>query len=371
MNSFSGDFISRWPELPPDVLLSIAGDVDPVIGILRLRSVCRSWRSSLSLSSSTSSPHFPLKLPFPLSPPPSSPTHLSLLQRTVYFLSLPADPSAGFLVKVEELSANTFSLFDPLSKLKPCKPESPINLLNYGVSTICHLYVVEDLDARVSELGQIVIKKVVVTEGFFEKGDFVVLGLTESGQLLLWRFGDEIWTEIGTNGRQFDDIISYKGKFYATADKRGRLVMIDSRLKPIDMVHSLMYGCGNSTHLVESDGDLYLVDKVSYYNGLGIGVFKLDEKCRFWDYELSLNDNVFFVGNDVNFSVSKKDYIGGDVRNCIYFITKDDEGSRDFTSMFDMKSGTIYPMLDSKQWGAPYWPPSSWFSDWAVDYSSS
>lgn len=367
----SGDLTSRWPDLPPDMLLAIATRLDPTVGILRLRSVCRSWRSLLSLSST---PHFPLNLPsvvslssYFLSPPPPS-TNLRLLRRTVCLLSPPDDRCQGFLVKVEEIGPNTFSLFNPLSKDKLRKPTSPINLLDYRATAICCSYVAEEVNSRASssdsapQAGKTLIKKVVAARDFFKEGDFVVLALTDAGKLLLWRVGDEGWTGIGPSTRRFDDVISYKGKFYATADKRGRLLMIDSRLKPMDLVHSLMYGVGKCTHLLECDGGLYLIDRIQGYKKLELGVFKLDDKCRFWDYELSLNSNTYFVGNDVNFSVLRRDYYG-DVRNCIYFMTNIREGNegRDITAVLDTDKGTIHPVYGSDLFGSIYWPPSSWF----------
>lgn len=221
----------------------------------------------------------------------------------------------------------------------PCKKKNRLNLLNYSISVICKSYAFERVDARVP------IKKVVVAKNFVKDDDFVVLGLCDNGVLLLWRFGDENWTQIAYNGRPFDDIISYKGKFYATADGKGRLVMIDSRLKPIDLVHRLMYSRGRFTHLVENDGELYLLDRVWINEGLSFGVFKLDGKSRFWDFEPNLNDSVFFIGNDANFALTKKNYRGC-IRNCIFFIITHEEGP-ECHDVFDVKKGTTCSMVDS------------------------
>ncbi|XP_021721377.1 F-box protein SKIP23-like [Chenopodium quinoa] len=374
MSTISGDSSSgggqrsRWPDLPDDILSSIADRIDPKIGTLRLRSVCRSWHSSLSpLPSSIT---FPLKLPFPLSNGVStSPSQLSLSKRTVYLLSPPENFSnGGFLIKVEEREGkrNGFSLFDPLlSYSKFPQPNLCLNLLDYRVSVVCESYVVN------SDLGlpQNPFKKAVVAKNFAVKGDFVVLGLKLSGELLIWRIGDEQWTEIGVNGRSFDDIISYNGKFYATADRKGRLVMIDSRLKPLDLVPKLVYGNGMCTYLVECDGNLYVVDRVGIDDGrdIKLGVFKLDDKGHFWDYESDLNDCVFFVGDDANFSLSRNDYYG-DIRNVIYFkgVSVEEEGDRiggidEFTKVFDMKTNSSSYLVESESYAKLYWPPSSWF----------
>ncbi|KMS95314.1 hypothetical protein BVRB_009410 [Beta vulgaris subsp. vulgaris] len=347
---------STWPDLPRDILSSIADRLDKKIGVLRLRSICRSWRSALS--SFHSDINFPLKLPSPLSP---SSNFLSLFQRTVYLLSSPQNPSNGgfFLIKLEvrENCPNTFTLLDPLSTLITFpQPNSSINLLDYRISVVSEsYYVYSDLDSE--------IKKVVVARNFFKNGDFVVLGLEFSGGLLIWRFGDDVWTEIEAFGRCFDDIISYNGKFYATADKKGRLVMIDSRLQPIDLVPKLMYGDGTCTHLVECDGDLWLVDEVFHDIQTRFGVFKLDEKGRFWDYELNLKDCVFFIGDDANFSLLRSEY-NGCIRNVIYSkkVYFGDEGIIGFTKVFDMKTDISSVMEDSESYVELYNPPSSWFN---------
>ncbi|XP_021762263.1 F-box protein SKIP23-like [Chenopodium quinoa] len=368
--SSGGGQNSPWPDLPVDILSSIADRLDPKIGTLRLRSLCRSWHSSLSpLPSSIT---FPLKLPFPLSNGVStSPSHLSLSKRTIYLLSPPENLSnGGFLIKVEEREGkrNAFSLFDPLlSNAKFPQPKLSLNLLDFRVSVVFESYVVNSAFGGVL---QNPFKKAVVAKNFAGNGDFIVLGLKLSGELLIWRIGDEQWTEIGVNGRSFDDIISYNGKFYATADKKGRLVMIDSRLKPFDLVPKLMFGEGKCTYLVECDGNLYVVDRVGVDDSrdFKLGVFKLDDKGRFWDYELDLNDCVFFVGDDANFSLSRNDY-HGDIGNVIYFkgVTLEDDGDRiggidEFTKVFEMKTNSSSYLVESESYAKLYWPPSSWFS---------
>lgn len=200
----------------------------------------------------------------------------------------------------------------------------------------------------------------VVATDFFESGDFVVLGLNFSKNLVLWRFGDENWTDIAANGRCFDDVISYNGKFYATADRKGRLVMIDSRLKPIDLVPKLMFGDGKFTYLVECDGGLYLIDRVIDGDPISkFGVFKLDDKGRFWDYELDLNDCVFFVGDGASFSLSRNDYNGA-VKNVIFFFDYDEFGA--FTRVFDVRTSTSSLCVESESYGKLLWPPLSWFN---------
>ncbi|KNA11965.1 hypothetical protein SOVF_130240 [Spinacia oleracea] len=375
--SNGGELLSRWPNLPGDVLASITDLLDPKIGILRLRSICRSWRSSLSLLPPAI--NFPLKLPLlasngasssPSSHPPSG--NLFLHERTVYFLSPPGYPSSngGFLIKVKESknAPNTFSLLNPiLFEDKLPQPNFPLNLLDCSISLVCKSYVV----STDFECEQVVLKKVAVSTNFVNNGEFVVLGLKFSGGLLIWRFGDEGWTEIGVNGRCFDDIISYNDKFYATADMKGRLVMIDSRLKPIDLVPKLMFGSGISTHLVECDGNLYVVDQDIDNRGSKLGVFKLDDKGHFWDYELDLNDSVFFVGDYANFSLSRKYYNGG-LRNMIYFkdVSLDDDGGEidGHIKVFDLKTNTSSLLFESEKYAKLCWPPLSWFSQDAAIY---
>lgn len=206
------------------------------IGILRLRFICRSWRSSLS--------HLlPLSINFPL----KFPTDISLFQRTVYLLSSPANPSiGGLLVKVEERehALYTFSLLIPLFSLP--KPKSPHNLLDYRITLVCESYVVYPWFAL---LEQVLIMKVVVSRNFFENGDFVVLCLKFNGgsvdfEVWGWRL-DWNW-QIAANLRKF-----YISKFYATSDKIGTLMMIDSSLKPVELVPKLLYGAKIRWCLVE------------------------------------------------------------------------------------------------------------------------
>ena len=56
--------IVNWSELPPELLSTIGNHLDASIDVLRFRSVCNSWRSSISPCSSTDLP-LPLKFPCP------------------------------------------------------------------------------------------------------------------------------------------------------------------------------------------------------------------------------------------------------------------------------------------------------------------
>lgn len=355
---------SKWSDPPPDVIPAIAEHLDRNVGVLRLLSVCKSWR--LSLSSFPPSITFPLKLPFPPSTSLSSNNNLSLLQRTTYLFSplSAATSDESFLLKVEqkENNPNTFSLINPLfsHEKSPFFPKTPISLLDYRVTYVCNSYVVSPDSPNL-------FKKVVVSKNFFEYGDFVVLGLKCSGELLLWKIGDVGWTKIESCNRRFDDIISFDGKFYGIADKKGRLVMIDSRLKPTDIVPKLMYGNGEFASLIDCDGKLYVVDRQDDDQEVKFGVFKLDDKGRFWDYEPDLNGCVFLLGEDANFSLSRKDY-NGIVSDAIYFkdaVVDNDDMLAGLSRVLDLKKSNASYLIGSDNFSNLLSPPWSWFG-WHV-----
>ncbi|KAF7144384.1 hypothetical protein RHSIM_Rhsim05G0163400 [Rhododendron simsii] len=309
-----------WYRLPGDILKSIAKRLTDkadaaaastshinALGLLRLlRSVCKSWRSSIEKPSSSSLLSLlPLTLPFPIvpfrNPNSNRGRYFSLTHSTLYFLSpLSPTPTASWLLRVQEPpsrnnnnGSKTYHLLNPLSKLEPPErapraaafPES-LNLLEVGIAEIGRAHCLKVVDEREKKKKQEVeekfkrrtmaecqaeyedayttyIKKVAVS-----LEDYGVVVAIHSGRLCFHKLGgDQKWTLIDSSNDRYHDVVYRKGKFFAV-DYRGRTVVIDGAdLKKEVMVTRLVksplpnLGACQFTRLVYSGNDLFLVDR--------------------------------------------------------------------------------------------------------------
>ncbi|XP_058216372.1 F-box protein SKIP23-like [Rhododendron vialii] len=305
-----------WYRLPGDILKSIAKRLtdkadaaaaytNHINALGLLRSVCKSWRSSIEKPSSSSLLSLlPLTLPFPIVPfrKPNSNRgrHFSLTHSILYFLSpLSPTPTAGWLLRVQEPpsrnnnGSKTYHPLNPLSKLEPPErapraaafPES-LNLLEVGIAEIGRAHCLKVVDEREKKKQQEVkekfkrrtmaecqaeyedayttyIKKVAVS-----LEDYGVVVAIHSGRLCFHKLGgDQKWTLIDSSNDRYHDVVYRKGKYFAV-DYRGRTVVIDGAdLKKEVMVTRLVksplpnLGACQFTRLVDSGNDLFLVDR--------------------------------------------------------------------------------------------------------------
>ncbi|XVF18219.1 hypothetical protein REPUB_Repub11eG0002700 [Reevesia pubescens] len=166
--------------------------------------------------------------------------------------------------------------------------------------------------------------------------DCAILLLVSKQSLQFWKYGDEKWHQIDNQDVHYDDIIAYKGQFFAV-DESGTLFLVDSSssLTLIKYMPVPIANGGNKKNLVESDGDLYLVDKYfnqtagrlilqrCEYDGqvMDIKVYKLEGAGGGggWVEIKDLGDRALFVSDLCSFFVSTREssLCRG---NCIYYI---------------------------------------------------
>lgn len=408
-----------WSDCPKDILAAIAKRFHSMTDILRLRSVCTSWHSSVA-SPFHKSPPFLVKLPLPISPfdsvNPNRDGYFALTEIITHRLEpldAPSNSSGspkGWLVTIEEGEPGKMLILNPLSLFQD--PQLPVtfpkvlNLLDFRVSEISRAYYLEYTDSnsipddfaensflsvpKVVDFAEnpfLSVPKVVVSsDPDWTSSDLAVLVLKNIGKLVLFKQGDVEWT-ISSDfpSSCFDDIINYKGNFYAT-DQAGRLVMLDSSLNEMEIVPPFT-SSGNRKHLVKSSGNLLLVDRymenehdllecndafdLVQDSGLNftydIEVFKLNEQEHCWVKVKSLCDKVLFVG-DQCFSITSRDFYGSN-GNCIYFrdeyigATSGDcvraKGVYGHnTCVFTIGDGKLGPLDDFPGYADIYWPPT-------------
>ena len=344
-SSSSMDEIVDWSQLPIELWPKIGKYLDNHIDVLRFRSVCESFRSSIP-PSHPNSPSFPLQIPHPV----YDSLNNYVNQSTVYIVE-PTDASSnssleplvpssskGWLIKVEETKNQPVSLLSPISDRKLSYPLSSNNtstmvwnLLDYRVIELCKSYKIE----KTTRFSTSAIKVVFYPNSpWTSVEDCVACCIFEEGKLGLMKHGDEQWTLVDNKNFYYDDIIVFKGQFYVT-DRWGTISWIDVSTLRLIQFSPPLCGFGNKKHLVESCGSLYVVDR--YYessedmgrNYVGrrynrdtdvecFKVYKLDEEWGKWVDVKNLRDRAFILSNSCNFSVSTKDLIGYQ-GNCIYF----------------------------------------------------
>ncbi|GMP99044.1 hypothetical protein CsSME_00046682 [Camellia sinensis var. sinensis] len=243
----------QWSTLPKDVIPILSNRLETRIDLLRFRSVCRSWRSSSAASLSSPPLSLP-NLPFPFSPLAADPRRgtFTAAATTVFLLQpfdeIPHRTTSHYLIKVEE-DAKT-RLVCPVSDLVqtrfPAGFPKEVNLLEFCISQVHNSYTFRTLE---------LLNCKPIEAGLPFMWDL-------DGRLAMLRVGDDSWTPIHTRHFVCDDVIVYKGNFY-TVDRSGRAFVLGPNMNLIEIAPppTNENGKKKKKHLVESIGDLLLVDK--------------------------------------------------------------------------------------------------------------
>lgn len=234
------------------------------------------------------------------------------------------------------------------------------------------------------------LNKVIIVPPDFN--DSAIIVICDKGKLGFAKDGDQKLTLISDGGFVCDDIIVYKGQPYVV-DSLGSVFRIDSSLKVVELLSKLVGLGGRRKHLVESCGELYVVDRYfdqepNKQEGSGLDfplsfhifglrgrhrryessdpkavefkVYKLellDEEEGRWIEVKSLGDQAFFLAMDCSFSVSAQE-LAGCKGNCIYFTDQNDlnlalrEVTRPESSVFNLEDHSIQRLGSSQI----FWP---------------
>ncbi|KAF6177099.1 hypothetical protein GIB67_015974 [Kingdonia uniflora] len=388
--------MANWSNLPRDLLDHISKLLNFDTDILRFRSVCSSWRLSVSSPSNRLPNRVTIKpKPDTTRFPDKGAFYLS--KRGIYRLSLPEDHPEkassgssynGWLVKVDQDFPGVFRLLNPLSENPIDLLATPfgknLNLMNFRIDELGKEYVLRYFgEPPCAYAGDVYLEKVVFSmtppwggSNGDDDGDCVIMTIHVSGKIAIFRFRDNSWTVINDLQYPFDDLIVYKETFYAV-DYTGRIVVVNADLTLTEISTSVLSGeSGDTKVLVELDGELLMVDR---YLNLGSNVdssthdeagytttlftvYKFNEANKTWDEVKNLGDDrLLFVGDNCTFSASTCDFSGFQ-RNSIYF--KDKHTSReDCISVFHLEDGSVGPYMTYNQLCSP---PPSWFSSPAL-----
>lgn len=160
-------------------------------------------------------------------------------------------------------------------------------------------------------------------------GDFtMVAGVLDT--LMMYRSREERWIKIECPFRSYQDMVSFKGKFYVV-DKsgRGRVFVIEPSSLEVSEIHSVTqcHECYWETLVVSGDDELLLVQRFTpgeyHYEHMHtwFRIFRLEEEegQRRWVRVTDLEERVVFLGINWNFCYSAKE-VPGVKGNCVMFI---------------------------------------------------
>ncbi|KAM1810105.1 hypothetical protein ACFX12_026911 [Malus domestica] len=427
----------EWSDLPKELWPAIGNRVDNRIDVLRFRSVCKTWRSAVPPFQQPITPPLPLSFSSPSAAADGGALQTQskalLFQITVYRMEfLKPNASKPWLVKFEESNSGDLRLLHPITnkplRYYPSNTPKDFNLLDFKIVELRKSY---SLQFRNSiNVVMACVNKVVVMDAK-NLNDCGVFMIYNGGKLGFVRSGDEKWTHVDEQNSHYDDIIVYKGQCYVV-DRCGTISWVNSDLNVIQFSPPL-FGLGGRKHLVESCGDLFLVDRyldkcdmerLPEYNvenqnvnifganfqalphpfdaphhpfaappnpfvapphplaapfdgeAVDFKVYKLDQEWGKWVDVKNLGDQVFILSNDGSFAVSTGD-LGKVMGNCILFTDQKlphlqgigGSKKRCISRVFMMENGIIRNLAALPTYYKMLQPPSSWLSPALDDVS--
>ncbi|KAL9268411.1 F-box protein SKIP23-like protein [Drosera capensis] len=404
------------PYLPPELIPIIAGHLTPLITVdaLRLRAICRSWRTAVPPPPHNAfvSPILPLAFGehdvldngdiYLVS---SAAVYLVRRPQTLTLTDSRSEPN--WLLFVDELNHGQPFLRFPFS-LNPVAPspfnflDRGLNLLDFGVQEVCRYYSqnsyvhecrrADDSFSRPNRWSRIGVRALLLPSGnvlvlvtsdgsvAFQNIVFYVMDDRDGKRIMDWKWCYDWHPEVDgvANGGMFDDILDHKGRVYVVS-QNGITYVVDyatlDRAEPT-AEYEIGFGFlgmteiarlesgqdGRRKRLVESSGELYLVAKRPVdERTVKFKVYKLNEDKGEWVEVTSLGGRVFFIGSDFSFSVLAHDLGGSCQENCIFFYSRafkkhNGEDRDPVESLYERKNIsdldiTVYQMEDDGRFG--------------------
>ncbi|MBA0820459.1 hypothetical protein Gohar_019708 [Gossypium harknessii] len=358
--------MADWSQLPQELLVLIAERLEARFDVVRFRSVCCSWRSSVP----------PKLYPFP-------PTYLrtqgrieeslSHITRYTFYLLRSSrgdeiEAPACWLVKIGEGSRGVkMQLLNPFSdsKLESLPRNFPkvMDLTNFQVIELGQQYIgLYDvyIDHPLEPLCYDYRKKVVLQQSSTNCDDFIIFASFRYPAFL--RSGEKEWTVL-ENVYDIEDIISFNEKFYAI-DLNGKTRVIDQSLNVSFLPH--VGSPGSRKFLVKSHDNLLAVEMLSNPDkGVGFRVFRMSEEDHKWDEMESLRDRILFLDfyGAVSAPASEFYWSKG---NLIFYpgglfgSPHDPDPGFRLVFVFDLETGTACPLENCPAYCNLFWPPPQW-----------
>ncbi|VVB10127.1 unnamed protein product [Arabis nemorensis] len=352
-----------WSDLPEELVDVIANHSSSNIDLLRIRSICKPWRSAVA-------PKKRYLNRFKRSLVRKS----DLLPNTFFRVTQASSscPNKGWLIKTRQVSESSkINLLSPLSSELITPYDKTLDLSKFGVSEIRQSYNVQFLHKR-TEIYRDLSRVALVDNHVF------LVDYTDK-QILYCKRGEErsIWRRYVEG---FSDVIVHRGQVYAL-DLKGaiwRISLYDlsiSQYRPSTPVEYMYYkkrqeiinlveyyqvnNCKDK-RLVEYCGDLCVVHSLYgkfplkrkiVERTIGFKVYKMDKELAEWVEVSCLEDKALIVASDGCFTVLASEYHGC-LENAIYFSDDEDGYNRrgvkgEGVKVFKLDDWSIINMIDS------------------------
>ncbi|CAL9242695.1 unnamed protein product [Arabidopsis halleri] len=290
---------TEWSGLPEELLDLIANRYSSNIDVLRIRIICKYWRSTVTMSKER------LQFRFYSYLPTSNKKKKAHLFLTTFFrITLPSScPNKGWLIRTSQASKYCkITLLSPISGELIIHSHQTLDLLKVGVSDIRQSYEIIKFDG---------LKDEEIPSDIFSNYD---MKHDKKPSDVFSR------TKINNQVEDFLDIILHMGHIYAV-DLKGATWWISlSQLSVVQQTPSTpldyyRYDSCEDTRLVEYCGDLCIVHHLSvteHYikRTVGLKVYKMDEDLAKWVEVSSLGDKALIVARDSCFTVVASEYHG-------------------------------------------------------------
>ncbi|KAK9677753.1 hypothetical protein RND81_11G164800 [Saponaria officinalis] len=331
----------EWGELPEEIVAEIGDRLKYKTERLRFKSVCKSWRSSLSKSHKTKFMAFEVPKPPTLNP---WPWVCNYMKGPTYFVTEPTlyafrDGIGGnWLVQLDEVLPHRFipnHTFFSLGLGKFFKRKNLVDMSVFPISKYYHIICVPPTQGRDGKdeffnRFSVVDKTVVVSDDDDDDVSNLVVGaLLKRGRVGFLRIlrschtcNPQEWKVIGcakkgdeSGSIRFDDIVNFDGKL-CVVDFKGRAFLVNAKTLELTLIAKEPPLTSNVElerrwRLVEASGEIYLLvplrDIVNGQVKPEIGVYKLWKQRNEWVEVESIGDQVFFIGCDFSFAASARD----------------------------------------------------------------
>ncbi|OVA10871.1 Protein of unknown function DUF295 [Macleaya cordata] len=355
----------NWSELRPEMIDTIAKKITVFGDYIRFRAVCVEWCSTVPPTPQ----HLPCQLPWLMLPfDGQNEKHgfLDLSEKKVHQLSIPetqtrsrcCGSSHGWLVLLEEKNP-TILLLNPFTRIQIQLP--PItsfpNVWDFQIHNVGEEYLVKypfeehPYPNKLEDIHDFFIKKVILSSNptSLDKDYIAVAILDLTKELAFCKKGDESWTIIEAAESYCEDVIYFKGLFFAV-NKEGSLAICDvnhviSNVSPAVTIIAPPKPVSHADmlYLVDSFGEILLVTRYLnteldpelgcvVYKTTGFDVFSLDARKPKWVEVKSLGDRMLFLGGENSSLCLLATDFSGCEGNCIYFTD-------DYTEVNEVKPG--------------------------------
>ncbi|CAJ2639154.1 unnamed protein product [Trifolium pratense] len=323
-----------WSLLPTELLQLISEKLNSEFYLLRFRSVCSTWRSSIPNFRPN---HFlPLKLPKPFGI--NNDSMCCLLKHNIFLIKPTTIPIPiqhqpqkilqPLLIRIGPNVKGKIHLWHPLDlgQRLPFHFPHEVVVFDFNHISIVDLGQVFVLQPSDSPQYDPYHKVVAATYPGEQQPHFVTYDWLRDP--CMFRPGDDGWMNIpnvSLSECYFGDICNFKGRTCVVdrVEEMAETVMVGPDLS-VDLVEAELL-CPGQLRLCVVESELLLVDTNSGDYDAWIDVYRLDEKKKKWVELSNLGDRVLFLGKKCSFSASAFD-LGFAKGNCVINMDLGDIG---------------------------------------------